>query len=145
MIRKLIIGTPIGIPEFVSRFRSLNTLVLDNLVVDGSSGYGRSDLSFQWITGVLQQLSSPILVFEVTTSDHLELKRIPWTSIDKIVCPTTQQFRELVRVEVLVKRGVYQKKNYPCSVARDLALAEVEQKLPALNRLGLLRCDTEGY
>lgn len=129
------------IPEFVSLFRSLDTLVLDNLIVDYSGGCG---VSFEWITGVLQKLSSPIrkLVFEVTATSYLQLKRIPWASIEGVVSLKISQFRELVRVEVFVRRGVHQTIS-PASIGRDVVLAEIMQSLPGLNRLGLLRCDTK--
>ena len=113
-------------------------------MADGSRGDDTPDLSFQWIPGVLEQLSSPIrkLVFEVTASSHSELRRIPWGSIDSIIRPGTLQFRELLRVEVLVKRG---KRGAHREFCRDLALAEIVWWLPSLHRLGLLRCNTEGY
>lgn len=132
-----------GIPDFVGRFRSLRTLVLDNLIVDGSGGYDRSDISFQWIAKVLQQLSSPIrkLVFEVTATSYVQLKRIPWASIDRIVSAKTPQFRELVSVEVCVKRGV-RWGGSPSSIGKDVVIAEVVRRLPALSLLGILRCDT---
>jgi len=134
-----------GIPEFVGCFRSLQTLVLDNLRVDGSSHYDGFDVSFEWITGVLQQLSSPVqkLVFEVIAMDCSQLNAIPWASIDKIVDPETPQFRTLICVKVLVKRGLCPK-DYPPSIRRDAVCSEIALKLPALNLLGLLLCDTAG-
>ena len=133
-----------GIPEFVKLFRTLETLVLDDLRVDGSS-YDKSDVSFEWITGVLQRLSSPVrkLVFEVTATDCSQLNLIPWAFIDRTVSPETPQFRALNCVEVLVKRGV-RRKHHPSSIVRDAVCSEIVLKLPTLNLLGLLRCDTVG-
>jgi len=135
----------IRIPEFVGSFHSLQTLVLDNLRVDGSSRRDGSDVSFEWITGVLQQLSSPVqkLVFEVTATDRSQLNAIPWAFIDNTVNPETPQFRALTCVEVLVKRGA-RRDNYPSSIGRDVVCSEITLKLPTLSLLGLLRCDTVG-
>lgn len=135
----------VGIPEFVGRFRSLKTLVLDNLRVDGSGRYDQSGVSFEWITGVLQRLSSPVqkLAFEVTATDYSQLNAIPWAFIDGIVDPETPKFRALVCVEVLVKRGVH-RKNRPSSIGRDAMCSEIALRLHALSLLGLLRCDTVG-
>lgn len=136
-----------GIPEFVGRFRSLDTLVLDNinLLDSGPDYYDGSDGSFEWIPGVLQQLSSPIqkLVFEVTVSHYWQLDAIPWMSIDNIVNPKAPQFRELNRVEVLLKCGIGYKRFSP-SISKDAVCSEILQRLPALNLQGLLRCDTAG-
>lgn len=115
--------------------------------MDGSGSNRRdgSDVSFEWITGVLQQLSSPIqtLVLEVTATSYLQFEAIPWASIDMILNPEASQFRELTCVRVLVKRGVVLLS--PRSViGRDVVFREIIQRLPALHLLGLLRCDTEG-
>ena len=146
--RKLTVGHLTGIPQFVDRFRSLNTLVLDNLRVDGSGsnrheGY---DISFEWITGVLQQLSSPIqmLALEVTATSYSQLEAIPWAPIDKIVNPEASQFRELTCVKVLVKRGVGRVDRWSL-FRRDELFRNIMGRLPALSLLGLLRCDTEGF
>jgi len=127
----------IRIPEFVGRFRSLNTLVLDDLRVGGT---GR----FEWIPGVLQQLCSPIqkLVLEVIATERSQLDAIPWTLIDMVVHPDTPQFKALVRVEVLVRRGV-PLGGLP-TIDRDVVCSEIALRLPALNLLGLLRCGTVG-
>ena len=148
---KLMVWVLTGIPEFVGRFRSLTTLTLDNLKVDGSDPCSgrrhrhRSGVSFEWVTGVLQQLSSPIrkLVFEVTATDISQLDAIPWKSVDSIINPEYPQFRDLVRVKVLVKHGI-RPEGYPSSIGKDAVLSEVTRRLPALNLLGLLRCDTSG-
>jgi len=134
-------GCPTGIPEFVRRFRSLKVLVLDNLKVDCS----RSRVSFEWITGVLQQLSSPIrrLVFEVTVTERSQLDAIPWAFIDRILHSDNPQFRTLLRVKVLLKRGGHQKGRPPLN--RDVVCSLVTRRLPTLNLLGLLRCDTAGW
>ena len=94
---------------------------------------------------MLQQLSSPVqkLVFEVTATDCSQLDAIPWAFIDRIVSPETPQFSALVCVEVLVKRGA-RRKNYPSSIGRDVVCSEITLRLPVLNLLGLLRCDTVG-
>lgn len=104
-----------------------------------------SGVSFEWITEVLQQLASPVqkLVFEVTITDYSQLNAIPWAFIDRIVSPEAPQFRALVRVQVLVKRGVCPK-HCPCSIGRDVVCSEITQRLPALSLLGLLWCDTVG-
>jgi len=122
-------------PEFVGRFQSLTTFVLDNLRLD----YNRLGVSFEWITGVLQQLSSPVqkLVFEVTVTDCSQLDAMPWSSIDGTVHPGTPQFRALARVEVLVRRGVP-----PEPHLIDMIRSEIALRLPTLNLLGLLWCDT---
>ena len=103
----------------------------------------RSDVSFEWITGVLQQLSSPVqkLVFEVTATDCSQLNAIPWAFIDRIVSPEIPQFGALIGVEVLVKRRVRQN-NYPSSIGKDVVCSEIIVRLPTLNLLGLLRCNT---
>jgi len=133
----------IRIPEFVGQFRSLNTLVLDELRVDGSSRSGGSDVSFEWITGVLQRLSSPILklVFEVIATERSQLDAIPWAFIDRIVHPKAPQFRVLTRVEVVVRRGVLLDDRSP-PIDRDAVCSEIALRLPALVLLGLLRCRT---
>jgi len=129
-----------GIPEFVGRFRSLTVLVLDNLRADRDP----YSVSFEWITGVLQQLSSPILelVFEVTVTEYSQLDAIPWAFIDRIVHPENPQFKALARVRVLVKRGGSLKVR-PL-IYTDVVCSEVAWRLPVLNLLGLLRCNTAG-
>ena len=137
-----------GIPELVRKFRSLDTLVLGDLRVDGSSSTyhtERYDISFEWITGVLQQLSSPIrkLVFEVTATDYRQLNAIPWEFIDGVVYPEDPQFRDLARVEVLVEHGV-RREGSPPSILKDTVCSEITRRLPRLHRLDLLRCHTIG-
>jgi len=102
-------------------------------------------VSFEWITGVLQQLSSPIreLVFEVTVTQYSQLDAIPWAFIDRIVHPDNPQFRALARVKVLVKRGGNLRVQSPF-IYKDVVCSRVTQRLPVLNLLGLLRCDTAG-
>jgi len=128
-------------PEFVGRFRSLTTFVLDNLRLD----YDRSNVSFEWITGALRHLSSPVqkLVFEVTVTNCSQLDAMPWAFIDRTVHPETPQSRALTRVEVLVRRGVLPE-YLPPIIDRDVVRSEVALRLPALNLLGLLWCDTTG-
>jgi hypothetical protein len=101
-------------------------------------------VSFEWITGVLQQLSSPIqkLVFEVTATKRSQLDAIPWAFIDRIVHPDTPQFRALTRVEVLMKRGIPPKGCPP--IGKDAVCLAIAQRLPTLNLLGLLLCNTVG-
>ena len=101
--------------------------------MDGSGGHITSDLFFRWIPGVLEQLCSPIqkLVFEVTATGYLQLGAIPWASIDRIVDPETPQFRELIRVEVLVKHGV-RWGGSPPSICKDLVCSEIVRRLPIL-------------
>jgi len=126
-------------PEFVGRFRSLTTFVLDNLRLD----YGRFNVSFEWITGVLRELSSPVekLVFEVTVTEYSQLDAMPWAFIDGTVHPESPQFRALTSLEVFVRRGVHPG-NRPPLIDRDVVRLEVALRLPVLNLLGLLRCDT---
>ena len=102
-------------------------------------------MSFEWITGVLQQLSSQIqkLVFEVTATERLQLDAIPWAFIDRIVHPDNPQFKALVRVKVLVKRGDRPRGRPP--IERDVICSEITLRLPRLNLLGLLLCDTAGW
>lgn len=103
-------------------------------------------MSFEWITGVLQQLSSPILelVFEVTVSEYSQLDAIPWAFIDRTVHPDNPQFKALVRVRVLVKRGGSRKVLLP-PIYSDVVCSKVARRLPVLNLLDLLRCDTVGF
>lgn len=110
--------------------------------MDGSGDY--SELSFGWIPGVLRQLSSRIqrLAFEVTATSYLQFDSIPWASIDNILDPQTPQFRDLTRVEVLVRRGFCQKST-PSIIGKDIVCLEIMRRLPTVNRLGLLRCYTE--
>ena len=95
---------------------------------------------------MLQQLSSPVqhLVFEVTATERSQLDAIPWTFIDQIIRPDNPQFRALVCVRVLVKRGG-RPKGRPPPFDRDVVCSEVTQRLPMLNLLGLLRCETMGW
>lgn len=111
--------------------------------MDGSDDDHRSDVSFEWIIGVLQQLSSPIqkLMFVVTATECSQLDAIPWASIDAIVHPDAQQFRALVCVEVLVKRGAVSGNRSP-SIDKDVVCSEIARRLPGINLLGLLRCNT---
>lgn len=114
--------------------------------MDGSDQYYGFDMSFGWIVGVLQQLSSQIqkLVLEVTATGCSQLDVIPWASIDSTVHPDTRQFKALVRVEVLVKWGGISS-GRPPSIDKDLVCSEIARRLPRLNLLGLLRCDTVGF
>lgn len=95
---------------------------------------------------MLEQLSSPVreLVFEVTATERSQLDAIPWTFIDWIVHPDNPQFKALVSVKVLVKRGSRPKSRSP-PIGRDVVCSEVTQRLPTLNLLGLLRCETAGW
>ena len=128
--------------DFVGRFRSLTTFVLDNLRLD----YGRFGVSFEWIIGVLRRLSSQVqkLVFEVTLTECSQLDAIPWGFIDEIVGSRTPQFGALARLEVLVRRGELPENHTP-PTDRNVIRSEVALRLPALNLLGLLWCDTVGY
>lgn len=93
---------------------------------------------------MLQRLYSPIqnLVFEVTLTEYSQLDAIPWSSVDRTVGdPDNPQFRALARVMVLVKRG-HSTKVHPAPVYRDVVSLKVAERLPVLNLLGLLRCDT---
>ena len=94
--------------------------------------------------GVPRQLSSPVekLVFEVTVTEYSQLDAMPWASIDGIVRPEIPQFRALTRVEVSVRRGVLPENRPP--IDRDAVCSEIARRMPALNLLGLLRCDTVG-
>ena len=134
-------GHPTGISEFVGRFSSLTTLVLDNLRLY----HDRSKVSFEWVAGVLQQLSSPVqkLVFEVTLTECSQLDGIPWASIDGIIGLETPQFRALTRVEVLVRWGVLLE-NRPHPIDRDEVRSEIALRLHTLHLLGLLWFDTVG-
>lgn len=136
------------VPTFVHQFRSLDTLVLDDLRVDcsGSTHYDIFDVSFDWIPAVLQRLSSPIrkLVFEVIASYPPQLGMIPWELIDEIVNPEAPQFKELNQVEVLVRCRVLRGGPLP-SIGRDVVHSEITRRLPTLDRLDLLRCDTVEY
>ena len=102
-------------------------------------------MSFEWITGVLRQLPSPVqkLVFEVTVTEYSQLDAMPWAFIDGTVHPETPQFRALTRLEVLVRRGILPERAPP-PIDRDVVCSEVALRLPALNLLGLLWCDTVG-
>ena len=102
-------------------------------------------MTFEWMTGVLQQLSSPIqrLVFEVTAANYPQLDAVPWGFIDSIVTPETPQFRDLTCVEVLVERGRCSGRT-SSSIGKDRVRSEIIRKLPRLNLLGILRCDTMG-
>ena len=114
--------------------------------MDGSDGFHGSNVSFEWIEGVLQQLSSAIrkLVFEVTATECSQLDAIPWASINSIFHPDTRQFKALVRVEVLVKRGVIQSGS-SLPVDGGVVCSEIARRLPGLKLLGLLRCDAVGF
>ena len=94
---------------------------------------------------MLEHLSSPIrvLVIEVFATVHSQLTAIPWESIDELVSGKTPQFRDLTRVEVLVRCGIYQTSSPP-SIFRDEVISEIMQRLPTLHLLGLLQCDTMG-
>ena len=93
------------------------------------------------------RLSSPVqkLVFEVTATRYSQLNAIPWALIDRIVHPDAPQFRTLIRVEVLVKRGGHPKNSHrQPPIYRDMVCSEIVRRLPVLNLLDLLRCDTLG-
>ena len=109
----------------------------------GSTRYDIFDMSFDWIPAVLRWLSSPIqkLVFEVIASYPPQLGMIPWESIDEIVNPGAPQFKELNQVEVFVRCRVLRGGPSP-SIGRDVVRSEIARRLPTLDRLGLLRCDT---
>lgn len=134
------------IPELVGKFCSLDTLVLDNLRVDGSDGHPISSVSFGWIPAVLERLSSPIrrLAFEVTATSYQQIDAIPWGYIDKIVDPENQIFKQLAHVEVLVRQGVHCRGIPPLPLAGDIVRSEIARRLPTITLLGLLRCKTTG-
>jgi len=77
-------------------------------------------------------------------TEYSQLGAIPWVSIDRTVGdPDNPQFRALVCVRVLVKRGSSTTVR-PAPLYRDLVCLEVAERLPVINLLGLLRCDTAG-
>lgn len=131
-----------GISEFVRKFASLDTLVLDNLGLDADPEYYSERFSLAWIPGVLRRLSSPIrkLVFEVSAKEISQLDVVPWSMIDELVAdPQNVQFLSLDRVEILLecKRtsggGSFLKH-------RETLHQEFRSRLPQTERMGLLRC-----
>jgi len=131
-----------GVSEFVHKFTSLDTLVLDHLELDVDAKHHSNQSSLTWIPEVLKRLSSPIrrLVFEVSAKEISELDAIPWMPVDEIVAnPESVQFRSLDRVEILVER-----KGSPDGGSflkhRDTLYQEFKPLLPQIARMGLLRC-----
>ena len=132
-IERLITRVYLATWKLFGQFRSLDTLVLKHIAAH------RCRASVGWVTGALRQLPSQIrtLVFVVIATNSSELNAIPWESIDKIVSPETPQFKELTRVQVLLKGRVRQD--------MDEMRPKVVGRLSGLDRLGLLRCDTARY
>jgi len=125
------------VSEFVHKFTSLDTLVLDNLKLDVDPKHSPT-----WIPQVLKRLSSPIrrLVFEVSAKEVSQLDVVPWMPVDEIVAsPENAQFRSLDRVEILVERkgslsgGSFFKH-------QDTLHQRFKLLLPEIERMGLLRC-----
>lgn len=131
-----------GISDFVRKFESLDTLVLDNLELDVDEEHYSVHFSLAWIPAVLRRLSSPIrkLKLEFSARDISQLEVVPWAFVDEVVAdPQNTQFRSLNRVEVLVKRrrrsegGSFLKH-------RDTLYQEFKSRLPEIERMGLLWC-----
>lgn len=131
-----------GISEFVRKFSSLNTLVLDNLGLDVDVEHYSEHFSLAWIPGVLRRLCSPIrrLVFEVSTKEISQLDAVPWVFVDELVAdPQNAQFRSLDRVEILVEcKGSPESGSFLRH--RDTLYQEFKSRLPEIERMGLLRC-----
>lgn len=132
----------IGIPEFVRKFKSLDTLVLDNLELDVDEEHYSIHFSLAWIPAVLRRLSSPIrkLKLEFSARDISQLDVVPWAFVDEVVAdPLNTQFRSLNRVEVLVQRkGPSEDGSFLRH--RDTLHQEFKSRLPEIERMGLLRC-----
>ena len=131
-----------GIYEFVRKFASLETLVLDNLGLDVGADYFSDRFSLAWMVGVLRRLSSPIrkLAFEVSARELSQLDVIPWRLIDGLVAdPCSTQFRSLDRVEILLEcKGSPEDGPF---LKHWNSLHQVFQaRLPEVERKGLLRC-----
>jgi len=131
-----------GISEFVRKFASLDTLVLDNLGLDVDADHYSIHYSLAWIPAVLRRLSSPIrrLVFEVSAREIFQLDAVPWGFVDELVTdPQNTQFRSLDRVEILVE---YKRPPEGGSFLkhRDTLYREFKTRLPEIERVGLLRC-----
>ena len=131
-----------GITEFVRRFASLDTLVLDNLGLDVDDLYFSEHFSLAWIPGVLRRLSSPIrkLAFEVSAKEIPQLDVVPWSMIDGLVAdPHNVQFRCLDRVEILLEcKGLPEGGSFLRH--RDTLYEVFQSRLPEIERMGLLRC-----
>ena len=141
----LLIVQVTGMPEFVRKFESLDTLVLDNLELDVDLKYSEH-FSLTWIPAVLRRLSSPIrrLVFEVSARDVSQLDAVPWPLVDELVTsPQSAQFRSLNRVEILVERRG-SAEGVPFLKHRDTLRQEFEARLPGIEGMGLLRCSFVG-
>ncbi|KAF9647259.1 hypothetical protein BDM02DRAFT_3188167 [Thelephora ganbajun] len=132
----------IRVSEFVRKFASIDTLVLDDLGLDVDAEHYSEHFSLAWIPGVLRRISSPIrrLVFEVSAKDISQLDAVPWTFIDELVAdPLNTRFRSLDQVEILVEckespeGGSFLKH-------RDTLYQEFKSRLPEIERMGLLRC-----
>ena len=128
--------------EFVRKFASLDTLVLDNLELDVCTEHYSEDFSLAWIPEVLRRSSSLIrrLVFEVSARDASQLDVVPWAFVDQLVAdPQNTQFRSLNRVEVFVElRGPPEGSSF--LKHRDTLYQEFKLRLPEIERMGLLRC-----
>jgi hypothetical protein len=128
--------------EFVRKFASLETLVLDNLGLDVGAEHFSEHFSLAWTVGALRRLSSPIrrLVFEVSAKEISQLDAVPWRLIDKLVSdPLSVQFQSLDRVEILLEcRGSSEGGSF---LKHWDSLHQVFQsRLPEIERMGLLRC-----
>ena len=131
-----------GISEFVRKFASLDTLVLDNLELDVGISHFSEHFSLAWMPGVLRRLSSPIrrLAFEVSAREASQLNVVPWSFVDELVTdPQNTQFRSLDRVEIFIlckksKEGDTFLKHH------DTMYQEFRERLPEIERKGLLRC-----
>lgn len=131
-----------GIFEFVRKFASLDTLVVDNLGLDVGAEHFSSHFSLAWMVGVLRRLSSPIrkLAFEVSAREIIQLDVVPWRMIDELVAdPRNVQFRSLDRVEILLEcKGSSEGGSF--LKHWDSLYQVFQSRLPEIERMGLLRC-----
>lgn len=125
----------IGIPDFVSKLTSLETLIVDKIYVL-RPGDGPME-SLLWVPPVLRSVTAPIrkLFIELMIKNIDHLDSVDWSQVDHILT-TQESLRWLTEVRVTVMstsavRGI---------IDTEALKAFVARKLPMTSQRGILRC-----
>lgn len=123
-----------GVPDFVSRLTSLETLIMDKIHVSRPGDGPAEPLS--WIPLVLRSVTAPIrrLCIELMISNTDHLDSIDWSQIDHILTN-----RETLRCLTEVSFTVISTSTIRGTIDTEALKAFVARRLPLTSQRGILR------